>query len=75
MNIGTDYSIFMILWVCRHMDRIFYYSLSGQRGRRLSTGGVRIPIEEIAVGRFSESSWKCFQGQTVFALGLDELNS
>ena len=75
MNIKTDHSIFMILLVYRHMGRIFYYSLSGQRDRKLSTGGVGTPSDEIAVGRFSELGWECFHGQTVFALGFDELNS
>ena len=75
MNIGPDHSIFMILLVCRHLVCIFHYSLSGRRDRRLTTGGVGTPSEEIAVGGFSESSWETFQGQTVFALCSDEQNS
>ena len=58
---GLDHSIFMILLVCRHLDCIFHYSLSGRRDRRLTTGGVGTPSAEIAVGRFSESSWARFR--------------
>ena len=75
MIIGTDHSILMILLVCRHMGRIFHYSVSGRQDRRLFTGRVGTPLEEIAVGRISESSWVGFQGQTVFALCSDKLNS
>jgi len=48
---------------------ILRHSSLGQRDRRLSTGGVGTPLDEIVVGRLSEfAQGNYFPGQTLFAL-------
>jgi len=48
---------------------ILNYSSLGQRDRRLSTGGVETPSDELVVRRLSEvECGNYFQGQTVFTL-------
>ena len=49
----TRYSMIRLL-VCWHCHRIYELSLLEQSDRRLSTGGVGTPSEEIVVGRLSE---------------------
>ena len=57
----TRYSMIRLL-VCWHCDRIYELSLLEQRDRRLSTGGVGTPSEEIVVGRLSEFEWSNYSG-------------
>ena len=65
----------MMLLVCSHLDCICHYSLSGLRDRKLTTGGVGTPSEEIAVKEILRVKLGKIQSQTVFALCSDELNS
>ena len=57
----TQYSMIRPL-VCWHCDRIYELSLLEQRDRRLSTGGVGTPSEEIVVGRLSEFERSIYSG-------------
>ena len=70
MAIRADHSVFHsnYWYVCLWAAYIKHSSL-GRRDRRLSTGGVGTPSDEIVVGRFSEfERGNYFQGQTVLAL-------
>jgi len=56
----TPYSILLLL--CRHLDRIFIYSLLWRRERRLSTGGVGTPSDEIAVCKIHQQQKELIPG-------------
>jgi len=75
MSIGLDHSILMILLVCRHLDCIFHYSLSGRRDRMTGYWWSGDTLRRNSSREILRVKLGTIQGQTVFALCSDELNS